>query len=185
VTDPILDAMRTRRVTRTFLDEPVAIDDLRQIVKAAHRSSSAGGRQIRRFLVIRDPARIERIRPFAPGILRVPPALIVLSNDRELARQANVQVDRDPSVWIDVGTALSNMMLAAQALGLGSCPATSFSQAGVAEVLAFPESLVPELMLQVGRPAPEPPRFESGAKRAKAADLTDWEELGQPAPAGS
>lgn len=183
--DPVLDAMRTRRVTRTFLDEPVAVDDLRQIIRAAHWSSAAGGRQIRRYLVIRDPARIERIRPFAPGILRVPPALIVLSTDRELGRQAMVQVDRDPSVWIDVGTALSNMMLASQALGLGSCPATSFSQAGVAEVLAFPESLWPELMLQVGRPAPEPPRFTGGAKRAKAEELTDWEELGQREPSGS
>jgi nitroreductase len=183
VADPVLDAMRTRRVTRTFLDEPVSDEDLRTIVKAAHWSSAAGGRQIRRFLVIRDPARIERIRPFAPGILRVPPALIVLSNDRDLAREANVQIDRDPSVWVDVGTALSNMMLAAQALGLGSCPATSFSQAGVHEVLGFPDSLWPELMLQVGRPAPEPPRFSSGAKRLKADELTDWEELGQSAPA--
>jgi nitroreductase len=182
VADPVLDAMRTRRVTRTFLDEPVSADDLRRIVTAGHQSSSAGGRQIRRFLVIRDPERIERIRAFAPGILRVPPALIVLSTDRELARQQNVQVDRDPSVWIDVGTALSNMMLAAQALGLGSCPATSFSQAGVAEVLAFPDTLWPELMLQVGRPAPEPPRFRSGAARIKAGELTEWEQLGQREP---
>jgi nitroreductase len=137
---------------------------------------------MRRYLVIRDPARIERLRPFAPGILRVPPALIVLANDLVLAQQANVQATRDPSVWVDVGTALSNMMLAAQALGLGSCPATSFSQAGVAEVLAFPETLVPELMLQVGRPAPEPPRFAAGARRLKAAELTDWEVLGGPQP---
>jgi len=181
--EPVLEAMRRRRVTRTFLDEPVSVDDLRKIVLAAHQSSSAGGRQIRRYLVIRDPTRIERIRPFAPGILRVPPALIVLANDRELARQQNVQFDRDPSVWIDVGTALSNMMLAAQALGLGSCPATSFSQAAVAEVLAFPETLWPELILQVGRPAPEPPRFSGGARRMKAAELTDWEVLGGSAEA--
>ena len=183
--DPVLDAMRTRRVTRTFRDEPVPIEDLKRIVRAAHQSSGAGGRQIRRYLVVRDPARIEKIRAFAPGILRVPPALIVLSNDRELAREANVQFDRDPSVWIDVGTALSNMMLAAQALGLGSCPATSFSQAAVAEVLGFPESLVPALMLQVGRPADEPKRFSGGAKRLTAEELTDWEEPGQPEPAGS
>jgi albonoursin synthase len=184
VADPVLEAMRTRRVTRTFLDEPVSVDELRRIVRAAHQSSGAGGRQIRRFLVIRDPARIEKIRAFAPGILRVPPALIVLSNDRGLALEANVRFDRDPSVWIDVGTALSNMMLAAQALGLGSCPATSFSQAAVAEMLGFPDSLVPALMLQVGRPAPEARRFSGGAKRLTADELTDWEEIGQPEPTG-
>jgi len=174
--------MRRRRVTRTFLDEPVSVEDLREIVLAARRSSSAGNRQIRRFLVIRDPVRIERIRPFAPGILRVPPALIVLSNDLELARDANVQSDRDRTVWVDVGTALSNMMLAAEALGLGSCPATSFSQAAVAKVLSFPETLVPELLLQVGRPATPPARRSGAPAGPTAADLTDWETLGQRAP---
>jgi albonoursin synthase len=182
-TNPVLDAMRRRRVTREFLDEPVSVADLRTILLAARLASTAGARQIRRFLVLRDPARIERLRPFAPGILLgVPPALIVLATDRKAAAEQNVQVDRDPSVQVDVGTALAHMMLAAESLGLGSCPATSFSQSAVAEMLGFPESLVPELMLQVGRPAPKPP----GAKRSHGgptiAELTDWEELGQREP---
>ena len=74
-------------------------------------------------------------------------------------------------------------MLAAEALGLGSCPATSFSQSAVAEMLSFPETLVPELMLQVGRPAPKPTGGTPRIPGPTLAELTDWEALGQPEPA--
>jgi len=37
---------------------------------------------------------------------------------------------------------------------LGSCPATSSSQSAVAELLGFPQTLVPELLLQLGRTVP-------------------------------
>jgi nitroreductase len=181
--NPVLEAMRRRRVTREFLDEPVTTEDIRTILLAARLASTAGARQIRRFLVIRDPVRIERLRPFAPGILLgLPPALIVLATDLEAARQQNVQAHEDTSVWVDVGTALAHMMLAAESLGLGSCPATSFSRAGVAEMLGFPETLVPELMLQVGRPAPRAPGATRAHKGPTIAELTEWETLGQREP---
>jgi albonoursin synthase len=181
--NPVLETMRRRRVTREFLDEPVSVEDLRTILLAARLASTAGARQIRRFLVIRDPARIERLRPFAPGILLgVPPALIVLSTDLEAAREQNVQASEDTSVWVDVGTALAHMMLAAETLGLGSCPATSFSRSAVGEMLGFPETLVPELMLQVGRPAPKPPGGKGRMPGPTVAQLTEWETLGQSEP---
>ena len=182
--DVVLDVMRRRRVTRTFLDEPVSVDDLKVILRAARWASSAGNRRIHRFLVIRDPERIGRVRPFAPGILRTPPALIVVSTDLVAAQEENVQFDRDMNSWIDVGTALMNMMIAAEALGLGSCPATSFSPAAVAQVLSFPDTLKPELMLQVGRPAPKAPATaaKTGAAAPTIAELTDWETLGRREP---
>jgi nitroreductase len=180
--NPVLEAMRRRRVTREFLDEPVSVEDLRTILLAARWASTAGARQIRRFLVLREPERIERLRPFAPGILLSrPPALIVLSTDHEAARAQYVQADRDPSVQVDVGTALASMMLAVESLGLGSCPATSFSQSAVAEMLGFPETLVPELLLQVGRPAPRPAEA-ARLPGPTIAELTDWETLGRREP---
>jgi nitroreductase len=156
--NPVLEAMRRRRVTREFLDEPVSVEDLRTILLAARWASTAGARQIRRFLVLREPQHIERLRPFAPGILlSTPPALIVLSTDHEAARAQYVQVDRDPSVHVDVGTALASMMLAAESLGLGSCPATSFSQSAVAEMLGFPRRSSPSCCCRSDVPRPGQP----------------------------
>jgi len=179
----VLAAMKRRRVTREFLDEPVSTEDLRTILLAARLASTAGARQIRRFLVIRDPARIDRLRPFAPGILLgVPPALIVLATDLEAAREQYVQAGEDTSVWVDVGTALAHMMLAAESLGLGSCPATSFSRSAVGEMLGFPKTLVPELLLQIGRPAPRPPGEKRSHVGPTIAEMTSWEELGRREP---
>ena len=178
----LLEAMRGRRVTREFLDEPVSTGDLQQVLRAARWASSAGNRRIHRFLVIRNAETIALLKPFAPGILALPPALIVLSTDLDRARAEHVQIDRDMNSWIDVGTALMSMMLACEALGLGSCPATSFSQAAVARVLALPPFLIPELLLQVGQRAPRSPRGGKGAVRPTIAELTDWEAVGQPEP---
>jgi len=180
----LLEAMRRRRVTREFLDEPVSTADLETVIRAARWASSAGNRRIHRFLVIRSLETIQRLKPFAPGILGNPPALIVVSTDITRAQAEHVQLDRDMNSWIDVGTALMSMMLACEALGLGSCPATSFSQAAVSRALALPESLVPELILQIGYPTSRGPRRGSGVTRPTAAELTDWEEaVGQREPA--
>lgn len=182
-----LALMRRRRVRRQFLDEPVSVDAIRQVLQAARWASSAGNRRIHRFLVVRDPVTIARVKPFAPGILASPPALVILSTDLELAAAANVQVERDMNSWIDVGTALMSMMLAAEAIGLGSCPATSFSRGAVARVLDFPPTLVPELLLQLGHPVAKPPTpRRTEARRVTGptiAALTDWERLGQLEPA--
>jgi nitroreductase len=182
--EALLEGMRRRRVTRAFHDEPVAVGDLHQILLAARWAPSAGNRRIHRYLVIRNSETVARLRPFAPGILGSPPALIVISTDQERARAENVQLGRDMNSWIDVGTAMMSMMLAADALGLGSCPATSFSQSAVARVLGFPATLVPELILQVGRPATRP-RHRSRGLQPTTADLTDWEYLGQAEPAAA
>jgi nitroreductase len=69
------------------------------------------------------------VRSVAPGMLAVPAALILLCTDFRIATERQVQTDRDRTVWVDVGTAAMNMQLMTHALGLGSCPVTSFSQA--------------------------------------------------------
>jgi nitroreductase len=180
----LLKAMRHRRVTREFLDEPVSTADLETVIRAARWASSAGNRRIHRFLVIRSPNTIARLKPFAPGILGHPPALIVVTTDLARAQAEHVQFDRDMNSWIDVGTALMSMMLACEALGLGSCPATSFSQTAVTQALELPECLIPELILQIGYAAPRPPRSGRSVTGPTAADLTDWEKaVGQRRPA--
>ena len=60
---------------------------------------------------------------------------------------------------VDCAMAVQNMLLAAYALGLGSCPIKSFSQIAVKEILEIPDHLEPELLVAIGYPAanPSPP----------------------------
>jgi nitroreductase len=82
----------------------------------------------------------------------------------------------------DKGTAAMNMQLMAHALGLGSTPVTSVSRSGVREALELPDHLRPDLILQLGHPAPAARPRPSG-QRLRVDDITDWEAVGGAMPA--
>jgi nitroreductase len=177
---PVFDAIRRRRAVRVYTDEPVGDDAIRRIIEAARWASSASNRRLHRYLVVRDPARLRLVRTLSPGMLTVPPALVVICTDLAKARQAGVKVERDTTTWIDVGTAAMTMMLVAQELGLGACPVTSFSAAAVGVALDLPAGIVPELILTLGRPAPEASTRRGRVKeRTTVDDLIAWERIPQ------
>ncbi len=181
--DQVLTLMRSRRVVRSFRDEPVSADDLRRVTEAGRWATSAGNRHLHKFLVVRDPARIRLVRSASPGMLAAPPVLIFILTDTDVAAAQSMQLGRDHSTWVDVGTAAMNMMNIAHALGLGTCPVTSFSRSGVAVMLDLPAQLIPELMLMVGHPAPVDRRLRPNApKPVTARELTSWERVGTHDP---
>lgn len=174
--DTVYDLMKTRRVTRTFTEEPVSDDLLKRVVAAARWASSAGNRHVHKFFITRDPRKIGLVRAFSPGLLSAPPALVFILTDHEVAVREKLQAGDDAN-FVDVGTAAQNMMNMAQALGLGTCPVTSFSKTGVAGVLRLPPHLTPELMLMVGHPRPVARAVRGNAPRpVRIEDLTIWEE---------
>jgi nitroreductase len=181
--EALLAMMRRRRVTREFTGDPVPDEVLRQIVEASRWATSGGNRYPHRFLVVRDRARVRLVRSASPGMIPVPPALIVILIDTEQARSDSMKVEVEPIHWVDVGTAAMNMMAMAQALGVGSCPVTSFSKSGVATMLDLPPHLVPEFILILGYPAPTKRVVNSNApKPVTARDLTFWERVGERDP---
>jgi nitroreductase len=68
----------------------------------------------------------------------------------------------------------------AHALGLGTCPVTSFSHSGVATVLGLPPQMAPELLLMVGHPQSVERGLNPNApKSITTRDLMFWEEVGR------
>jgi nitroreductase len=82
-----------------------------------------------------------------------PQAIILICIDQEKVAE-NQFSPTDHTAYIDLGTAMQTMMLAAHAIGLGSGPVTSFSKAAVRVVLNMPAHLSPEVMVCIGHPAP-------------------------------
>lgn len=184
--DQLLALMRSRRVRRSFTGEPVAADDLRLMTEAARWATSAGNRHLHKFLIVRDPERLRLVRSAAPGMLAPPPALIVILTDTEVAARESMQLERDHSTWIDVGTAAMNMMLLAHARGLGTCPVTSFSRSAVSVMLDLPPHVIPELMVMVGHPTPTDRGLRADAPTpVTAGELTFWEAVGAQEPPAS
>jgi nitroreductase len=180
--DAVFEAIRTRRAVRSFTDEPVSVADLRRVLQAARWASSAGNRRLHRFFVTRNPETIDLISTIGPGFYGRPTALIVICTDLELEARVGIRAERDPTTWVDVGTAAMNMQLMAHALGLGTTPVTSVSQSGLRAALDLPDRLRPDLILQIGHPASDDTPRRSGGQQLKIDDLTDWETVGGPIP---
>lgn len=182
VADTVYDVMKTRRAIRSFTGEPVSDELLTRVVAAARWASNASNRHIHKFYITRDPSKIALTRSFSPGLLAEPPALILILTDYEAVAREKLQEGDDANA-VDVGTAAQNMMNMAHALGLGTCPVTSFSKSGVGGVLGLPPTLTPELILMVGHPRPVDRKLRSNApKPVRIQDLTYWEEVGSNAP---
>jgi nitroreductase len=74
-------------------------------------------------------------------------------------------MEHDQVNWMDVGTAAMNMMNMAHALGIGTCPVTSFSRSGAAVMLDLPPHLIPEWILIADHPAPQERVLRAGAPK--------------------
>jgi nitroreductase len=144
-----LEAILTRRSVRTFTPDPVSDEEMETLIQAAAAAPSGGNAQARLFLSVRQPQRIAALRSLAPGIIGIPPAIIVLCLDRKVLPLNDAF---SPSLHYDIGTSLENILLAAHAVGLGACPVASFHARGLSTFLNLPEDVEPCLLVVVGKP---------------------------------
>jgi nitroreductase len=173
----VLAAIRSRRVVRALTDEPVAPAQLEAVLDAARWAPTAGNRHLQRFAATIDPRVLQVLRMVSPGMIQRPTAAVVVCVDRSRALAFGFPPGA-PGLLVDVGTATATMLLAAQAVGLGAGPVTSFSRAAVATVLGLPEGWTPELIVCLGHPAPHQPGPMRAGAKVTWRDLTHW--VGRP-----
>jgi nitroreductase len=162
----VYDAIRTRRVTRQMDDRPVDPADLDLVVRAARYAPNAGNRRLQPVYPVSSPRLIRLLRLVAPGMLPRPQAAVVVCVDEGRAVGYGFRPDA-PGLFIDVGTTAATMLLAAHAIGLASCPVTSFSRAAVARLLGLADSITPRLIVCLGHAAAEqPPPMAAGVAHA-------------------
>jgi nitroreductase len=176
--DPVLEAIQRRRVVRAFQAEPVDRSDLEVILDAVRWAPTAGNRHLQRFVVTDHPGTLRALRMVSPGMIQRPAAVIAICVDWQMV--ADFGFPRGAvGPYVDVGTAMATILLAADARGLGAGPVSSFSRAAVRVVLRLPESWTPEMIVCVGHPAPTQPAPMTRRSRLSWRDLTRW----IPAPA--
>lgn len=173
MTDPVLAAIRSRRVVRTMTAEPVERSTIESILDAGRWASTAGNRHLERFVATDDPGLLRVLRMVSPGMIQRPTAAITICTDRTTAADYGFPPNA-PGLLIDVGTAAATMMLAAHALGIGAGPVSSFSRAAVAVVLRLPAGWSPELIVCLGHAAPTQPPAMSPYRSLTWQDLTEW-----------
>lgn len=110
----MLDTILARRSVRQYTDEAIPKEKLNAILYAGLAAASSKNRRPWEFVVVRDRNMLNRLcdcRPGAEKLLGGCHAAIVVTADAELV-----------DVWVeDCASAITQMHLMADALGVGSC----------------------------------------------------------------
>jgi len=177
------DVVTTQRAIRRLKTDPIPEAVLRQIMDAAICAPSGGNRQGWSFVIVRDAAKRARLgelyREAWGELMKVPyyagaakeladsPAGRMLASARHLGEhfgEAPVLIlaciALDPGVVPTLTTgasiypAVQNIMLAARALGIGSCITTihRFRDAQVKQLLGIPAEIETAALIPLGYP---------------------------------
>lgn len=154
----MFEAIETRRSIRAFTNEEVSEEEVQKLIDAARRAPSAGNIQPWEFVIVRDPKIKQELSVAAlnQNFIKEAPVVIVVCADK--ARSSWGYGSRGASLYClqDTAAAIQNLLLAACALGLGTCWVGAFHENEVAKVINTPRNVRPIAIIPVGHPAEKP-----------------------------
>mgnify|MGYP001191489731 CR=1 FL=1 len=122
--------IHTVRAVRAYRDEPVPESVIQTILVAGRATGSGKNRQPWKFILVQDRTRLRELAKtgtFAAHLAEAAFAVVIV-------------IDRDaPNGLFDAGRATQNMILAAHARGVSSCPVSLHQAAAARALLEVPE----------------------------------------------
>jgi len=153
-----LQTIAKRRSIRAFKRDQVPSEALLQILEAARSAPSAGNRQARDIIVVRDRAVKRALAEAALDqefIEEAPIDLVFCINPRRSAQRYGER-GRNLYCILDAAASAENALLAAHALGLGTCWIGAFHDNAVARILGLPSDMRVVAIVPLGYTAEEP-----------------------------
>ncbi len=164
----LLAQILARRSHRDYTDEPVSDELLGVLLACAQSTSSKSDLQQWSVVTVKAPESRRFFADLLPGMPQVAkaPVFLVFLGDMRRGRRICEFHDRPHdsntldtffNVTVDAALALQTFCLAAEAVGLGTCPISQIRRTTkeVCEVLSLPPGVVPVAGLCVGWPAKE------------------------------
>lgn len=146
----VFEAIEKRYSVRGYKPDPVPDEALEKVLEAGRRAPTAANRQPFRILVVHTQGREEelaRVYP-RPWFTQAPLVLGVVAVPGEAWRR----MDGKPYDEVDATIAMDHMVLAATALGLGTCWVAAFDPAAAREVFGLPDDVEPVAFTPLGYP---------------------------------
>ncbi len=142
------------RALRHYEDRLLSEADLQAILQAGRWTGSSKNQQDWVVIVVNDPEQKERLAAcgdFTDPVRRAPVALALV---------------QEPNGHdFDIGRLAQNIMLAAKAIGVATCPVTFHRSDDAALVLGLPAGARARYGIAAGYPAPEDGRARYGGRR--------------------
>ncbi|HEX3863156.1 MAG TPA: nitroreductase family protein [Stellaceae bacterium] len=164
--DAWLRRVLLRRTHRRYADRPVPHAVVRLLLATTFSASSKSDFQQASIIWMQESARRDRLAalfPDMPWIGNAPVFLVFLGDARRLDRLGEMRgIPRDNgalegffNATVDAALALQTCILAAETLGLGTCPISVLRNriAAVADILELPAKVFPVAGLCLGYPA--------------------------------
>lgn len=154
-----LQNIMTRTSIRSWTDEPVSPEMTEQLLRAAMAAPTAVNKQPWHFVVLNEREALDALAENTGrggGMLRKAPLAIVVCGDMNLALDGKAR-----EYWVqDASAATENLLLAANALGLGAVWTGQWPMddryTHTMNVLGMPESVKPLCTVIIGYPDEQP-----------------------------
>jgi nitroreductase len=161
-----------RYSVRAFDSRPVESEIIEHLLEAARLAPTAHNNQPQRLLVISQPDELIELRACTNSHFDAPLAILV-SYDKNKAWVRSF--DGKDSGFVDGAIVGTQLMLAAAALGLGSCWVMAFNPDEVIKRFHLPENLVPVALFPLGYPAKNAKPAPAHKKRNSLDKFVQWE----------
>ena len=151
-----INNIMSRTSIRQYTNESVSKSDIETMLRAGMAAPTAVNKQPWHFIVVTDKAKLKELSGGRGGMLEKCAVAIVVCGDMEKAMPGKAQ-----EYWIqDCSAATENILLAANALGLGAVWTGAHPMAdrvsSISKALKLPETIVPLCTIVIGHPAEQP-----------------------------
>jgi nitroreductase len=155
----VFKVIQWRRSVRRFIPQKVEREKILQILDAARLAPSSSNRQAWHFVVIDDASIIEQIpkqvamgtRMLVPWVKDAP--LVIAGCYTKAWTHLVGQLFGHENHLVDISIAMSHVVLAATALGIGTCFVGWFNESKLKKLLGIPRNYNIATLLALGYPA--------------------------------
>lgn len=149
-----------RYSVRSFGSKPASQSQIDLILTAGQLAPTAMNAQPQKIYVVKSPEMMAKLNEISPCMYGAPHCFVVCSDNAVAARREG------NGNWgeVDATIVITQMMLEAQQLGLGTCIVGKFGQKALSKALNLPDNEVPVLMMPFGYPSDDAlpsPRHDS------------------------
>lgn len=154
----LFEAIKHRRSTRAYTKENVSEEEIEKLIEAAGWAPSAGNIQPWEFIIVRDVKTKQKLAAAALDQIFIEEAPVVIVVCADEAQSSQGYGNRGATLYCiqDTAAAIENILLAAHALGLGTCWVGAFREDLVKKALNAPMNVRPVAIVPVGYAAEKP-----------------------------
>ena len=147
--DSFLDLAKERYSVRSYSQKKIEQEKLDKILEAGRVAPTAANFQPQKVFVLESEEALNKARSVTPFCFDAPVVLMICS-DSNISWKA---VDGHDSGPIDVAIVVTQMMLEAFDIGIGSCWVRGYDKNLLSEVFELPDNLEPVALLPIGYPS--------------------------------